>query len=121
MSYTWKRRKTDFLNGYYIEAYELRDICYDWELDPMCDCTPSRKYSRETGKWEIRIHKAYIKSDLRCIGGKWKDFLTACACHEPLATSGEISKDEAIKIWMNIKTKHIPSETVKEYFETIKA
>lgn len=102
------KRKTMWRNGYYVVAYEIMKWSYDWELDPMCDCTPAQKVWEHTGEWRIDVHKAYINPD-------WK---SVCTCRETACTADRISKDEAVKIWLNIERNNIPLDTVKNYFET---
>ena len=105
----WKIRNEMWRNGYYVVASELMKWCYDWELDPMCDCTPARKIWTHTGEWRVDVYKAYIDTD-----GK-----TIRTCSEKACTADSISKEEAIKIWLNIASKAIPLNTVMEYFETV--
>jgi len=108
MEKIWKVRKEMWRNGYHVTALELMEMNYDWELDPMCDCTPARKIYSQTGKWKIEIRKAYI------------DGKSVRACREIATETSRISKDEAIKIWWNIENKKITMNTVKDYFESLK-
>ena len=111
MALTWKCRTEMWRNGYFVAVNELMDVCYDWELDPMCDCTPARKVHIKTGIWEVEVRKAYIDHTANdCVK----------ACREVSATTGESSKDEAVKIWLNIERKPITMDTVKAYFESLK-
>ena len=106
-----RKRKDMWRNGYYVVAYELMKWCYDWEIDPMCDCTPAQKVWEHTGEWEIDVYKAYIDTDGRTIR----------TCREKSCTADRISKDEAIKIWWNIENKFIPLNAVRDYCDALKA
>ena len=63
--YVWYRRDVKFCKGYALVLFECMDEYYDWERDPMCDCTPARKYKDHTGKWELRVHRTYAYMDER--------------------------------------------------------
>ena len=59
----WHRRGVKFCKGYALVLFECMNEYYDWEEDPMCDCTPARKYKKPTGNWELRVHRTYAYMD----------------------------------------------------------
>ena len=119
MTTIWKNRKETWANGIYIIVYELMEVYNDWELNPMCDCTPSQKVYRHTGKWAVEVSKVYITERFYTIGNAVKVAYTAHVCDEPCTKVTNITHDEAVNIYMNLTTKKIPVTTIKEHFDAL--
>lgn len=115
----WKTRKTTWANGYYIIVSELVEELYDWELDPMCDCTPAQKVYFPTGKWAVDVSKVYITERFYTVNNVVKVAYTAHTCYDPCAKVSNITHEEAINIYMNLTTKKIPVTTIKEHFDAL--
>ena len=115
--YVWTERKDMWRRGYYAIAKELMEENYDWELDPMCDCTPARKFLSKTGAWKIVVYKTYIQDEVRMISGKWTPRYWACICSELHASIENLTKDKLDEMWEKLSTEDILPKDIPAYFE----
>ena len=113
----WAERKSMWRRGYYAVANELMEEYYDWELDPMCDCTPAQKVYKKRGKWNIIVYKTYIQDEVRMISGKWTPCYYACTCRERYAKTGELTKEKFDEMWEKLSTEDLLPKDVAAYFE----
>lgn len=113
--YVWRPRESTYRKGYLIRTWELMDEYYDWEEDPMCDCTPARKYRKSTGEWEACVYRTYAYTK-ETFTNVYTDFVGVC--DEAWAKAGHLCKDVFDKLMAKLTSEDIPLKDVKSLFET---